>query len=354
MTDTQTQPSLHTRTWGQLPDGQTAHLYVLENEFVKVWISDYGGRLIRVQTPDRNEVWGDVLLGHEALEPYLAQEQAHYYGALIGRYGNRIAGGRFSLDGQNYQLATNDGPNALHGGPGGFHAVLWEAESGTDELRLTYTSPDGEEGYPGTLKVQATYQLSGPLLRLSFHAETDQATVLNLTHHPFWSLTGGAGDVLGHQLTVNAERYTPVDAQAIPTGELALVAGTPFDFRTPHLIGERIDAPDQQLAFVGGYDHNFVLDGASGGLHHAATLHDPHSGRTLDVSTTEPGLQVYSGNFSNGSFVGFGDQRYEKRSSVCLEPQHFPDSPNQPTFPSPVLRPGEVYDSVTEYLFSAK
>ena len=241
MTDTQMQP--HRRLWGQLPGGQPAHLYSLENEFVKVWISDYGGRLIRLQTPDRDGRWGDVLLGHEELGPYLEQEQASYYGALIGRFGNRIAGGQFSLDGQNYQLAVNDGPNALHGGPGGFHAVLWQAELEGGELRLSYTSPDGEEGYPGTLKVQATYQLSGPVLRLTFHAETDQATILNLTHHPFWSLTGGAGDVLGHELTVHAERFTPVNAQAIPTGELAEVAGTPFDFRTPHAIGERINAP---------------------------------------------------------------------------------------------------------------
>ncbi len=352
MTDTQLKT--HTQRWGQLPGGQPVHLYSLENEFVKVWISDYGGRLIRVQTPDRDGRWGDVLLGHEELGPYLEQEQATYYGALIGRYGNRIAGGQFSLDGQAYQLAVNDGPNALHGGPGGFHAVLWEAQASGDSVRLSYTSPDGEEGYPGTLKVQATYQLSGPVLRLSFHAETDQATVLNLTHHPFWSLTGGAGDVLGHELTVNAERYTPVNAQAIPTGELTEVQGTPFDFRTAHAIGERIGAPDQQLAFVGGYDHNFVLDGESGRLRLAASLSEPVSGRSLEVRATEPGLQVYSGNFSDGSFVGFGGQRYEQRSSVCLEPQHFPDSPNQPHFLSTVLRPGEVYESVTEYQFSAK
>ena len=349
-----TTQKIQEKVWGQLPGGQPVHLYTLENEFVKVWISDYGGRLIRVQTPDRDGLWGDVLLGHEELAPHLEHEQASYYGALIGRYGNRIAGGRFSLDGQNYQLALNDGPNALHGGPGGFHAVLWQAELGADELRLSYVSSDDEEGFPGTLKVQATYQLSGPTLRLSFHAETDQATVLNLTHHPFWSLTGGRGEVLGHELTVNAGRYTPVDAQAIPTGELAGVEGTPFDFRTPRLIGERLDADDQQLKFVGGYDHNFVLDANAGSLHPAATLHDPHSGRTLEVSTTEPGLQVYSGNFSNGSFVGFGGQRYGKRSSVCLEPQHFPDSPNQPNFPSTVLRPGKVYKSMMEYRFSAE
>ncbi|GAA4010761.1 galactose mutarotase [Deinococcus rubellus] len=352
MTDTQMQP--YTRLWGQLPDGTPVHLYALENEFVKVWISDYGGRLIRVQTPDRHGVWGDVLLGHEEIAPYLEQEQATYYGALIGRFGNRIAGGQFEVGGQEYRLTLNDGSNSLHGGPGGFHVMLWEAQASGDSVRLTHISPDGEEGYPGTLKVQATYQLSGPVLRLSFHAETDQATILNLTHHPFWSLTGGAGDVLGHELTVNAKCFTPVNAQAIPTGALAPVAGTPFDFRTPHLIGERINAPGQQLAFVGGYDHNFVLKGDQGSLRPAATLSDPASGRTLAVQTTEPGLQVYSGNYSDGSFVGFGGQHYERRSSVCLEPQHFPDSPNQPTFPSTVLRPGEVFESVTEYQFSAK
>lgn len=340
--------------WGQLPDGQPVHLYTLENEFVRLWISDYGGRLIRVQTPDRHGVWGDVLLGHDQLKPYLEQEQAAYYGALIGRFGNRIAGGQFELDGRAYQLALNDGPNSLHGGPSGFHAQIWTAEISGDSLTLSYTSSDGEEGFPGELTISAAYTLSGPTLHLEWRAETDKTTVLNLTHHPFWSLTGGAGDILGHELTVNAQRFTSVNAQAIPTGELAQVEGTPFDFRTPHQIGERINTSEPQLSFVGGYDHNFMLDGEPGSLHPAATLHDPHSGRTLEVSTTEPGLQVYSGNYSDGSFVGFGGQRYERRSSVCLEPQHFPDSPNQPQFPSTVLRPGEVFESITEYQFSTE
>lgn len=346
--------NIQSRVWGRLSSAQPVHLYTIQNEFARVWISDYGGRLIRLQIPDRRGVWGDVLLGHEQLEPYLNHPQATYYGALIGRFGNRIKAGHFELDGQPYQLATNDGPNALHGGPGGFHTQVWAAEISGNDLKLSYTSPDGEEGFPGQLSVQAVYQLSGPTLRLTFRAETDKATVLNLTHHPFWTLQGGAGDVLSHELSVSAHQFTPISADAIPTGELAGVEGTPFDFRRPRRIGERIEQADAQLQSVGGYDHNFVLDGEAGTLRPAAILHDPESGRTLKVKTTQPGLQVYSGNVTDGSFLGFGGQRYERRSSVCLEPQHFPDSPNQPSFPSTTLRPGEVFESVTEYQFSAE
>ena len=341
------------KPWGQLPGGQIVHLFSLESDTVRAQVSDYGGRLIRLQTPDAQGQWGDTLLGSESLEAYLHSEQATYYGALIGRFGNRIAAGRFELDGQPYLLATNDGPNALHGGPGGFHQVLWQAEQFSHSLRLTYLSPAGQEGYPGTLKVEASYTLAGDTLRLSWRAETDAPTILNLTHHPFWNLNGG-GSVLEHKLTVHASRFTPIDAQAIPTGELSAVNGTPFDFRSAHTIGERIDAPSEQLRLASGYDHNFVLDGEMGTLRPAATLRDPLSGRRLEVNTSEPGLQVYSGNFSDGSFTGFDAQRYERRSSVCLEPQHFPDSPNQPQFPSTVLRPGEVFESVTEYRFSAQ
>ena len=343
------QPS---KSWGHLPGGQIVRLFSLESDIVRARISDYGGRLIRLQTPDAQGQWGDTLLGSESLNDYLHHPQARYYGALIGRFGNRIAAGRFELDGKQYQLATNDGPNALHGGPGGFHQVLWQAEHSGNALRLTYRSPDGEEGYPGNLRVEATYTLAGDTLRLSWHAETDAPTILNLTHHPFWNLRGG-GSVLEHELTVHASRFSPVDAVAIPTGELAEVTSTPFDFQSAHPIGERLDEASEQLRNAGGYDHNFVLNGEMGDLRPAATLRDPVSGRRLAVTTTEPGLQVYSGNFSDGSFTGYA-QRYERRSSVCLEPQHFPDSPNQPQFPSTVLRPGEDFASVTEYTFSAR
>ncbi|TSA87413.1 galactose mutarotase [Deinococcus detaillensis] len=355
MTSQKTQPPAWQQTaWGQLPSAQPVSLYSLQNEFMQVWISNYGGRLVRVRIPDRQGHWGDVVLGHEELGPYLNHPQVTYYGALIGRFANRIKAGKFELDTQLYQIATNDDPNALHGGPNGFHTQVWTAEISGNRLKLSHVSPDGAEGFPGQLRVSATYTLSGHTLRLEWRAETDKATVLNLTHHPFWSLTGGADDVLDHELSVNADQFTPVSADAIPTGELVSVTGTPFDFRTPRRIGERIEQPDPQLEFVGGYDHNFVLNGEAGSLRHAATLHDPSSGRRLEVRTTEPGLQVYSGNFTDGSFVGFGNQPYGKRSSVCLEPQHFPDSPNQPSFPSTVQRPGEVFESVTEYQFSAE
>ena len=328
-----------------MPGGQPVHRYSLHSEALRVQLSDYGARLLRVQTPDRLGQWGDLLLGHPDLATYLHHPQATYYGAVIGRFGNRIAAGRFALDGQTYQLATNDGPNALHGGPGGFHAVRWDAKLNANTLDLHYTSPDGEEGYPGDLDVSARYTLSHDTLRLTLRAECrGRATILNLTHHPFWNLLGQAGsgdlgDVLGHELTLNADALTAIDTTMIPTGELASVVGTPFDFRTPHAIGERIGAEDQQLRNALGYDHNFVLEGEPGQLRPNAVLHNPSSGRRLELSSTQPGLQVYSGNFNDGSLVGFGGQRYGYRSSVCLEPQHFPDSPNQPNFPSTVLRP---------------
>lgn len=365
--------------WGRGPGGEVWRLYGLSSPEVRVQISNLGGRLIRVRTPDRRGTWGDLVLGHEQPEPYWRHPQAIYYSAVIGRVGNRIAGGRFELGAQAYQLATNDGPNALHGGPGGLHGVSWQAGYSEGGLALSYTSPAGEEGYPGKLEVQARYSLSGPVLRLDLSAQTDAETLVNLTHHPFWNLCGlgeaaqiadgtQAPSVLGHQLTLGASRYTPVNAALIPTGELADVAGTPFDFRTPRSIGERIGDADQQLSFAGGYDHNFVLDGSprpdraggdlngsnlnGGDLNLAATLFEPVSGRQLKVLTDQPGLQVYSGNFSDGTFAGWNAQRYGPRSSVCLEPQRFPDAPHQPNFPSTVLRPGEVYTWTTEYHFS--
>jgi aldose 1-epimerase len=346
------------QVWGQGPSGEPLHLYRLESAALRVWVSEFGGRLVRVQAPDRQGHWADLVLGHPQPEPYWQHPQASYYSAVIGRVGNRIAGGQFALGGRQFQLALNDGPNALHGGPGGFHQVTWTAAASENTLDLHYTSPSGEEGYPGTLEVQARYSLGGAALRLELSARTDAETPINLTHHPFWNLAGlGEGEaapsVLGHQLQLSAPRYTPIDDTLIPTGELASVDATPFDFRAPRTLGERIGADHDQLHFAGGYDHNFVLDAGTGSeLRHAATLSEPLSGRRLEVYTDQPGLQVYSGNFSDGSFQGWNGQRYGLRSSVCLEPQHFPDAPNQPGFPPIVLRPGEHYTWTTEYRFS--
>ena len=345
--------------WGQGPAGEPLHLHTLESSALRVQISDFGGRLVRVQSPDRRGHWADLVLGHEQAPPYWQHPQARYYSALIGRVGNRLAGGQFELGDQPYQLALNDGPNALHGGPGGLHQVVWRIDEVSGEhFALSYTSPAGQEGYPGTLEIDARYRLSGAALRLELRARTDAETLVSLTHHPFWNLAGlGEGEqapsVLDHQLQLGASRYTPIDATLIPTGEQASVDGTPFDFRATRTLGERIEAEDQQLRFAGGYDHNFVLDeAASGALRQAATLYEPLSGRQLTVLTDQPGLQVYSGNFSDGSFEGWNGQRYGLRTSICLEPQRFPDAPHQPSFPSIVLRPGETYTWTAEYRFS--
>ncbi|MBI0447173.1 galactose mutarotase [Deinococcus sp. DB0503] len=348
------------RFWGETPDGRSITLYELETAGgLRAEIMTYGGVLVRLLTPDRHGIPGDIVLGHDHPEPYFNRVSSPFFGALIGRYANRIAGGRFSLNGRVYQLAQNDGPNALHGGERGFDQRLWAGRAVVGEngpsVTLTYLSPDGEEGYPGNLSVQVTYTLTPDhTLQIDSAATTDAPTILNLTQHTYWNLSGNASrDILDHELTVRAETMTPVDVTLIPTGELRPVAGTPFDFREARRLGEQIDAPDEQLRFAGGYDHNFVLDGAPA-LKAAATLYDPGSGRQIEVATTEPGLQVYSGNFLDGRITGKGGQRYGYRWAVCLETQHFPDSPNQPHFPSVVLRPGERFASRTVYAFSTR
>jgi aldose 1-epimerase len=306
---------------------------------------------------DRQGVYADVVLGYDTLGGYL--KDSPYFGALIGRYGNRIAKGQFTLDGHDYHLATNNGPNALHGGLKGFDKVIWsvtktEVTPEGPQLTLSYRSRDGEEGYSGDLSVTATYTLTDDnALRLDYTATTDKDTVVNLTQHSYFNLRG-QGNVLGHIVQINADKFTPVDETLIPTGELRPVGGTPFDFRQPTAIGARIDGSDQQLRFAKGYDHNWVIDKAGAGLAVQATVYEPETGRVLEVSSTEPGLQFYTGNFLNGTLTGKGGWIYGFRNAFTLEPQHFPDSPNQPNFPSTILRPGETYHNTIVYRFSTR
>lgn len=332
-------------------------LYIMKNTAgMAVAITNFGGRVVMLQVPDKNGKSGDIVLGYDSLHHYLTGNP--YFGALIGRYGNRIAKGKFSLEGKEYLLATNNGANALHGGPRGFHNVIWRAEPGTSDgnqtLELTYVSPDGEEGYPGTLSVMVKYTLTNNNeLVIDYEATTDKPTIVNLTHHSFFNLAGeGAGEILNHELTLNADRYCPVDAGLIPTGELRSVEGTAFDFLQPHRIGERIGRADEQLTFGKGYDHNWVLMKKGNELSLAAKVTEPTSGRVMEVWTTEPGLQFYSGNFLNDTEKGKGGKTYGFRTAFCLEAQHFPDSPNQPGFPSTTLKPRETYRQQTIYRFS--
>ncbi|MBL7849188.1 MAG: galactose mutarotase [Cyclobacteriaceae bacterium] len=334
-------------------------LYVMKNaNGVSMAVTNLGGRIVMLQVPDKNGKLGDIVLGYDSLEQYI--EGNKYFGAMIGRYGNRIAKGKFTLDGKEYQLAVNNGANALHGGLVGFNNVLWrmqpKAIEGGQALEMTYSSPDGEEGYPGTLNVQVTYTLNDANeLIIDYKATTDKTTILNLTHHSFFNLAGeGSGDILNHEFTINADRYCPVDEGLIPTGELRPVTGTPFDFLQPHRAGERIDMDDQQLKYGKGYDHNWVLNKKGNELSMAARVSEPSSGRVMEVWTTEPGLQFYSGNFLTPKEIGKKGHVYDFRTAFCLEAQHFPDSPNQPGFPSTVLAPGAVYTQRTIYRFSTQ
>lgn len=344
--------------FGRTAEGQAVDLYTLTNQNgLEAAITNYGGIVVRLKTPDRSGQFADIVLGFDTLEDYLKGHP--YFGAIIGRYGNRIAKGSFKLNGVEYKLATNNGENHLHGGLKGFDKVVWNARDvSTAEapaLELTYTSKDGEEGYPGTLHVTVVYTLTpANELKIDYAATTDKDTVVNLTNHSYFNLAGqGEGDILGHELMINASRFTPVDAGLIPTGELRSVEGTPFDFRKPVPIGARINQDDQQLKYGKGYDHNFVLDRTGDGLAFAARVTEPKSGRVMEVYTTEPGIQFYSGNFLDGSIKGKGGKVYQHRYGLCLETQHFPDSPNKPQFPSTVLKPGAKYQSTTVYRFSA-
>jgi aldose 1-epimerase len=338
--------------------GEPVVLYTLRNvDGMEAKITNYGGIVTSLTARDRDGKLGDVVLGYGSLDEYL--KDTPYFGALIGRYGNRIAKGKFSLDGVDHALAVNNGPNSLHGGKIGFDKVIWKvaeveiAEEGP-RLTLSYLSPDGEEGYPGSLTVTAVYTLTADnALRLDYTATTDRATVINLTQHSYFNLRG-QGDILGHVLQINANQFTPVDSTLIPTGELRAVQGTPFDFRAPARIGARIGVADEQLKFGNGYDHNWVLAPEAGALRQIASVYEPETGRVLTISSAEPGLQFYSGNFLDGSITGKGGVVYKFRHGFCVEPQHFPDSPNRPEFPSTVLRPGETYRNTIIYRFSAR
>lgn len=346
--------------FGKTADGQAISLYTLTNvNGMEARIINFGAIVQSLKVPDRDGVLADVALGFDALKGY---EETHpYFGAIVGRYGNRIAKGKFTLDGKEYTLAINNPPNALHGGLKGFDKQVWTATpleaSDAVGLVLRLVSPDGDEGYPGALTAEVTYRLTNDnALNIQYLATTDAATVLNLTNHSYFNLDGaGAGDILAHEVMVHADRFTPVDETLIPTGELRPVEGTPFDFRTPKPLGRDIGADDEQIKFGLGYDHNFVLNKeAPGALTLAARVVGPKSGRVMEVYTTEPGLQFYSGNFLDSTNIGKGDVVYAHRFGFCMETQHFPDSPNQPGFPPVVLRPGEKYESTTIYKFSAR
>ncbi len=347
--------SIKTEPFGQTPDEQAVDLVTMTNpNGIEARIMTFGGIIVSMKTPDRDGKLGDVVLGFDKLDGYTREHP--YFGAIIGRYGNRIGAGKFTLDGVEYKLAVNNGPNHLHGGIKGFDKVVWKIEDAKttgDEaiLRLGYLSKDGEEGYPGDLKCTVTYTLTADNeLKMRYEARTDKPTVLNLTNHSYWNLAGqGTGDVLGHELVLNADRYTPVDEGLIPTGELKSVKDTPMDFTKPKAIGSRIKQVD-----IGGYDHNFVLNGQTGQMKLCAKVYEPKSGRTMEIRTTEPGVQFYTGNFLDGALTGKDGKVYQKHYAFCLETQHFPDSPNKPDFSSVVLRPGEKYDITTVHKFSAK
>jgi aldose 1-epimerase len=344
--------------FGATADGTAVDEFTLRNAAgVEVRAINYGGIVTSLKVPDRSGAMGDIVLGFDSLDSYVKDHP--FFGAIVGRYGNRIGRARFTLDGRSYPLAANNGPNHLHGGVRGFDKHVWRAEAmpgRANGVIFSRTSPDGEEGYPGTLTVRVSYELTDRNeLVVDYHATTDKATPVNLTQHSYFNLAGeGAGDILQHVLTINADRYTPVDGTLIPTGELAPVKGTPFDFTTATAIGARIGNNDPQLKNGQGYDHNWALNRTGDGLSPAARVVEPTRGRTLEVSTTEPGMQFYTGNFLDGKLTGKSGRAYSRRSGFCLETQHFPDSPNQPNFPSTILKPGDEYRSRTVFTFGVE
>ncbi|UZH54503.1 galactose mutarotase [Salinimicrobium tongyeongense] len=343
--------------YGTTPDGEKVEQYTLKNDNgMKVKIITYGGRITSLTAPDADGNYEDVVLGFNSLDQYL--EDNPFFGALIGRFGNRIANGKFSLDGQEYTLAQNDGQNHLHGGEKGFDKVVWTVEEADPKmLKLSYVSEDMEEGYPGKLETLVTYTLNDDnSLDVDYEATTDKKTVVNLTQHAYFNLSGDFSEsILDHEIVINADKFLPVTENLIPTGQLQDVENTPFDFREPKQVGAEIDAGNEQLNRAGGYDHNWVLNEKDSGMRFAASAYHPESGRFMEVHTTEPGIQFYSGNFLDGTLpLQYGEGNYEKRSGFCLETQHYPDSPNQKNFPSVVLEPGDTYTSKTSFKFSVK
>jgi aldose 1-epimerase len=344
--------------FGKTADGTPVEIYTLRNHNgMEARVMTYGGIVVSLKVPDKNGKFGDVVLGYDNLDDYVKNNP--FFGALVGRYGNRIAKGKFTLDGHEYTLALNNAPNNLHGGPVGFDKRVWKvarADVGPDgpRLELTYLSQDGDQGFPGNLKVTATYTVTADNgLCLDYTATTDKDTICNLTQHSYFNLAG-KGDILNHQVFINADKFTPVDSTLIPTGELKPVAGTPFDFRTATAVGTRINDNDEQLKFGHGYDHNWVANKPLGKLGLVARVTEPSTGRAMEVWSTEPGVQFYTGNFLDGSITGKGGWVYELRNGLCFEPQHYPDSPNHPQFPSVELKPGQTYQNTIIYKFSVQ
>ena len=344
-------------------DFDSIQLYTLTNASgMTIKVTNYGAIITSIIVPDRTGKMADVALGYDKVEAYMNAVDRPYFGAIVGRYGNRIAKGAFTINGEKYSLALNNAPNHLHGGIIGFDKVVWDAKpaqiEGGNALELSYLAKDKEEGYPGNLQIKITYTLTNDnILKVDYLATTDKATPVNLTQHSYFNLKGeGEGTILDHELMINAKSYTPIDAGSIPTGEIAAVAGTPFDFTTPKKIGRDIGQQNEQLQFGIGYDHNFVLDkaGNDGAMTFAARVYEPSSGRMLEVATTEPGIQFYCGNFLDGRLKGKAGKAYVHRGGLCLETQHYPDSPNQPNFPSTILKPSETYKTSTTFKFSTK
>ncbi len=359
MKNKNTLSGLSAANFSKLIDGKQTALFCLTNKTgAELAITNYGAKIVSIMVPDQHGKMTDVVTGHNSIDEYLTSEEP-YFGAICGRYGNRIAKGRFTIDGITYdRLAINNGPNCLHGGIKGFNAVVWDAYQVDDQtIELKYTSADGEEGFPGELKTTVTYKLTdNNEVVISYHATTNKTTVLNLTNHSYFNLSGAGDSYIGdHLLTINADYYLPTDETAIPYGPKEKVEGTPMDFRTPHEVGERINEPFEQLIFGKGYDHTYVLNKQEDNeLSFCARCSSPKTGIVMETYTTQPGVQLYTGNWMTGNFVGKNRQRYPERAALCLETQHFPDSPNKPEYPTTILRPNEVFQSTTIYKFSVE
>ncbi|HEV2273242.1 MAG TPA: aldose epimerase family protein [Acidobacteriaceae bacterium] len=340
--------------FGKMPDGTNIQIYTIEDGLLKARIMTYGARVVSLEVPDRNGKVADVVLGYDTFLPYTKLPKT-FFGAIVGRYANRIAHGAFPLDGKQYHIVKSEGDNTLHGGMVGFDSHVWQGHIVPNGVEFTLVSPDGDQGFPGKLTARVRYTLEHNALTIDYSATTDKDTVVNLSNHSYFNLAGeGQGDILGNLLTIHADRYTPVDSTLIPTGQLAPVASTPFDFRHETEIGARIHQNNEQLKLGNGYDHNWVLDGKAGELREAARVYEPKSGRLLTVQTTQPGLQFYTGNFLDGTAHGKHGHVYQKHAALCLETQHYPDSPNHPSFPSTELKPGQTYHNVTVFTFSTR